>query len=150
MSSPSFPSSRVQLLGSNPSLVEVQGQEKAAGPETLPHLWSEKNVFAQEITYFLYMFHQWDRIVQQFTHQTCRIVKPTSYIFSESSKNMHVIEKYKVSSRLPLFQATGMCFPWPAFQRSRSSNLRSLESSWCAWQCQPQLRTMANLSSRWI
>ena len=32
---------------------------------------------------------------------------------------------------------------WPAFQRSRSSNLRNLESSWCAWQCQPQLGSIA-------
>jgi hypothetical protein len=56
MSSPSYPTSRVQLLGSNPSLVEVQGQEKAAGPETLPHLPEKKRVFAQEITYFYTCF----------------------------------------------------------------------------------------------
>ena len=30
------------VSGSNPPLVEVQGQEKAAGPETLPHLWPEE------------------------------------------------------------------------------------------------------------
>ena len=143
MSSPSFPSSRVQLLGSNPSLVEVQGQEKAAGPETLPHLPEKKTSFCTGDHIFLYMFHQWDMIVHQFTHQTCRIVKPTSYIFLESSKNMHVIEKIcivqiaLVPTYWDVFSMAGLHSSVADHQTSEASSLHdvlgNVSLSWEPW-----------------